>query len=419
MNKKLFPYLIYPLIIFISIAYSAWSFTHKPIDINILMPAPFADSTSTIVDQYNHENKGKVHINVTRGPLETEAVSDLAISSLLLGASPFDIILIDVTWLPKYAEAGWISSLDKYIDIEEWNSLISGAQDGNSYKGNIYRWPLVADMGLLYWRSDLMKEPPQTPNQLLEISRNLVQDNQVEYGYVWQGRQYEGLSCVFLEVLHAFGGEWLDDNNHVKLSSNESIEAAKWLRKLIKVGASPKAVTNFAETEALQVFESGQAAFMRNWPYAWSELQKDSSQVKGKVGLTLMVSEQGRPSASTLGSWGLSILQNSHNKKAAYQVIRYLTSQASQKKLFTDYGYTPTSEKLFDDVQLISKLSILPELKRALSVVQARPMTPLYAQISNVLQVELSSILTANKPAEDAMRLAKDKTKRIILSSGS
>ena len=107
---------------------------------------------------------------------------------------------MDVTWLPKYAEAGWLEPMNEWFSPDELSSLSPGARLGNTYKENIYRWPLTADMGLLYWRTDLMKEAPRTPDELIQISINLKEKGLVPYGYVWQGRQYEGLSCVFLEV---------------------------------------------------------------------------------------------------------------------------------------------------------------------------------------------------------------------------
>ena len=56
-------------------------------EVKILMPAPFADSTKELIDTFNNANNGHIKIKVTRGPLETESVSDLAISNLLLGKS--------------------------------------------------------------------------------------------------------------------------------------------------------------------------------------------------------------------------------------------------------------------------------------------------------------------------------------------
>ncbi len=202
------------------------------------------------------------------------------------------------------------------------------------------------------------------------------------------------------------------------LSSRESINAVKWLRKLITSGASPKSVTNFSENEALQVFESGDAALMRNWPYAWAELQKENSAVKGKVSITTMVSKEGHNSVSTLGSWGFSILKSSLNKKESFKAIKYLTSIKSQRELFLSSGYTPTHTILFRDKNLIKVSPILPQLENALKKSKPRPQTPLYAQISDVLQSQLSAILTGKQTVEEAMQMAQDKTQKIITSAG-
>ena len=114
------------------------------------MAAPFADSTSELVKIFNQKNRGRIHLEVIKGPLETEAISDLAISSLLLGNTPFDGLLMDVTWVPKYAKAGWLESLDNYFNEDDLNALAKGADEGNHYQGSLLRWPLNADIGLLY-----------------------------------------------------------------------------------------------------------------------------------------------------------------------------------------------------------------------------------------------------------------------------
>ena len=49
--------------------------------VSFLMAAPFADATQDLVKQFNQEHRGEIHLHVIKGPLETEAMSDLAISS--------------------------------------------------------------------------------------------------------------------------------------------------------------------------------------------------------------------------------------------------------------------------------------------------------------------------------------------------
>ncbi len=387
--------------------------------INILMPAPFADSTSKSIERFNNTHKGNIKIKVTKGPRETESVSDLAISNLLLGNSTYDIILMDVTWLPKYASAGWLMPLDSWFVRKDLKELAPGARLGNRFKNKLYRWPLVADMGLLYWRKDLMSSPPKTPYELIKLTEKLISQGKVKYGYVWQGRQYEGLSCVFLELIEGFGGKWLSKTNEVGLNNKEAKEVASWLRDLIERGITPASVTNFSEPEALQAFKSGEAALMRNWPYAYAELQKEDSNVKNKIGITTMISKKGGETTSTLGSWGFVVLKTSKHPDKAIKVIKFLTSETSQRDLFISYGYTPTKASLYKDKNLLETSPILPELARALEATKPRPETPFYAQLSDILQRELSSILTGQNNVEDAMNNAHSKTVKILRSSGA
>ena len=386
--------------------------------VTFLMAAPFADATRDLVKQFNQEHRGEINLQVVRGPLETEAMSDLAISSLLLGKAPFDGLLMDVTWLPKYAAAGWMEPLEDFFNEKDVDALAIGAREGNSYDGHLYRWPLTADMGLLYYRTDLMEQPPATPEELVLVSQSLQKDRKVDWGYVWQGRQYEGLSCVYLEMIDGFGGDWLQpNNNHIGLDLDPGVQAAAWLQELIDQGVSPNAVTNYAEPEALQSFKVGDAAFMRNWPYAWTELQKSDSAVKGNVGITTMVARPGH-STATLGSWGLTVLKGSAHVNSSIEAIRFLTNESSQKQLFLNHGYTPTQQSVFDDPQLLQDKPILAEFGQALKVVKARPETPLYAQISDVLTRQLSSILTRETTPKDGMNVATSHTNQILISAG-
>nr|WP_206339100.1 MULTISPECIES: ABC transporter substrate-binding protein [unclassified Synechococcus] len=389
-------------------------------EVSILMPSSFTDASAELVKTFNREHRGRIHLNLIRGPLNTESISDLAISSLLLGDAPFDALLMDVTWLPKYAAAGWLEPLDHWFDQADQEQLVEGARLGNDYDGHLYRWPLVADVGLLYWRTDLMKEPPKTPDELVSVAGQLVQTNAVANGFVWQGRQYEGLSCDFLEVLQGFGGEWMDTTtNTMQLDTPEATRAAAWLNDLINEGISPYAVTNYAESESLQAFKSGDAALMRNWPYAWAELQKDDSNVKGNVGISLMVAQPGERPGATLGSWGLSLMRQSPHQEAAVEAIRYLTNEASQRARFLNNGYSPTQANLFSDPEMLKSSPVLPELQLALNNAVVRPPTPLYAQLSDVVQRELNGLFTETGSADEAMATSQQRSQTLLRAAGA
>ena len=396
-----------------------WSGLQRPEEISILMPAPFADATVDQVKQFNADHSGRIVLNVIRGPRDTESISDLAISSLLLGTPPFDALLVDVTWLPKYVAADWLQPLDPWFTHDDVDALVAGARLGNSVSGDLYRWPFGADVGLLYWRKDLMPEPPRTASDLIQIASRLRADGKVKEGFVWQGRQYEGLSCNFVEFLSAFGGTWLDPvGGQPELDSKAARATVHWMQQLIREGTSPLAVSNYAEPETLQAFKAGDAALMRNWPYAWAELQSDSSAVKGRVGVTTMVAEPGASPAATLGSWGFSLLRGSQHQQATAEAIRALTSSQAQRDRFLQQGYTPTEASLFEDPELLEASPVLTQLKEALAIAVPRPITPLYAQMSDLLQRQLSGVLTEKRDPDQAMEQLQGATITLLRSAG-
>lgn len=418
MTRRLRGWLCLACLALLTIATLGWSAQARIEDVTVLMPAPFAESTAPLVQQFNQDHKGRIHLTVSSGPRDTEAMSDLAISSLILGDPPYDALLIDVTWLPKYAAAGWLEPLDHAFSSEDEATLVRGAREGNRYDDQLYRWPFNADVGLLYWRTDLMDSPPQTPAELLSISRQLIRENAVKTGFVWQGRQYEGLSCDALEIMRGFGGRWLASDGQPALTSAAVSRAVNWMEELIRSGASPRAVTNYAETESLQAFKAGDAALMRNWPYAWAELQQPDSAVRGRIGITTMVAEPGQTPVATLGSWGLSMLKGARHPQATLEAIRYLTNTDAQKQRFIAQGYTPTIDALYSDPELLAMAPHLPQLAAALDLAVPRPPTPLYAQISDVLQRQLSGVLTGDQSSDEGMTRAQRSTRTILQSAG-
>ncbi|MEY3750634.1 MAG: ABC transporter substrate-binding protein [Prochlorococcaceae cyanobacterium] len=379
------------------------------------MPAPFADATTDLVEAFNRSHP-QIALSVSRGPLDTEAMSDLAISSLLLGGSPYDLLLMDVTWTPKYAAAGWLEPLEPWLGQEALADLAPGAELGNAFDGHLWRFPLVADMGLLYWRTDLMDRAPRTPAELEQISRTLQARGDVPWGFVWEGKQYEGLSCVMVELLRGFGGHWLEDGE-LQLDSAEAVAATAWLEGLVNQGITPPSVANMAEPEALQAFESGDAALMRNWPYAWALLNRIDSPLRGKVGITTMVSEPGQPHAATQGSWGLALLADSPHKTAAVEVLRFLTSTEAQKQLNLRWGYTPTRLSVFHDPELLAANPVLHNLEEALEVSVLRPLTPVYAQLSDLLYRGVNTAISEAIEAPEAMAKLQTNSERLLQTS--
>jgi multiple sugar transport system substrate-binding protein len=118
-----------------------------------------------------------------------------------------DVLQLDVIWTAEFAGAGWILPLE--APATDISDFLPAAVAAAEWQGRLYAVPWFVDVGLLYWRTDLLAAPPRSLAELRDAARRL-QDARTRFGLVWQGARYEGLVTVFLEHLGAFGGGILD-----------------------------------------------------------------------------------------------------------------------------------------------------------------------------------------------------------------
>ena len=225
------------------------------------------------------------------------------------------------------------------------------------------------DVALLYYRKDLIKQRPETWNQLKDDALKIQQKqrilNKSFNGFVWQGAQYEGLVCSFLEFIASNGGSILQ-NDSVKINSKKNKAALQFMQDLInKFKISPQnTYTEMREEEVRREFQKGNALFERNWTYAWQLHNSDDSNVKGKVSMTILPHFNGHKSVSTLGGWHIGMSKYSDNKKEAWRFIKYVTSYEVQKEMVLTIGWNPGRKDVYDNEELNEKLPHLKTFRR-------------------------------------------------------
>src|SRR5688572_15065065 len=138
-----------------------------------------------------------------------------------------DVLQLDVIWTAEFAGAGWILALDRFApDVDDF---VPAAIAASRWRGGLYAVPWFVDLGLLYWRTDLLAAPPQSISELRDVARRLQQSGKTRFGLVWQGARYEGLITVFLEHLRAFGGGILDDQGGVIVDQPAAVRALTFM----------------------------------------------------------------------------------------------------------------------------------------------------------------------------------------------
>ena len=258
---------------------------------------------------------------------------------------------------------------------------------------------------MLYWRTDLLPRAPRTLDELVADAREASgRPGGPSYGIVWQGARYEGLVTVFLEYLGAFGGRILDDTGRVVVDSPEGIRALTFLRDEVG-GIAPVDVLTWHEEESRFAFQNGRAVFLRNWPYAWPLMNDTAaSRVAGRFAVAAMPAAPGGEPTATLGGAVLAVNARSDVPEAARQLVAFLTDPARMLERARVTGQFPARPALFEDPRLREALAIPAD--QAGDVVRharARPATPVYAQLSELLQVSLHRALSGQQPPAEAL----------------
>jgi multiple sugar transport system substrate-binding protein len=342
-----------------------------------------------------------IRVQLVEGPPATNTREDMYAASFLSGKAGYDVVYADVIWIPKFAAAGWLLDLTNRLAGTDAEDFLPEDLRAGFYRNRLYRIPAFTDVGVLYYRKDLASRPPETFEELERLAN--ASQTADRWGFLWQGKQYEGLVTVYLEVLWGFGGDWIDPaTREVLLDRPEAVRALEFLRGAIgKI--SPAAVTTYIEEDTRTLFQSGRAIFLRNWPYVWTLMAESPLRAEDRVGIAPVVHSRGYASAGTLGGWGFAISQQTRNPEAAWQLVQFLTRPEQLRKVQLRQGRIPARKSL-----------VPSEFAEILNSARMRPAIPEYAEASDILQRWLSAALTGRVDPELALENAARETRSLL-----
>jgi multiple sugar transport system substrate-binding protein len=326
------------------------------------------------------------------------------------GSPPFDVMMLDVIWVPEFARAGWILDLTPSVSAAERDAHFPSAIEPARQDGRLWALPWFMNVGLLYYRSDLLARygfaPPRTYDALIEQVRHIRAregDPRLD-GYLWQGKQYEGGMVNVLEALWANGARLLDDAGRPFPDRERARESLAFLRGLIENGISPAWVTAADEELTRRPFGDGRAIFLRSWPYALDLFELPDSRVRGKVGVTALPRlAHGPVGAASTGGAHLAVSAGTRHPALAVELVRFLTSEAAQRAMTEGAALRPSRPALYHDAALVARDPSLPALLELTERGHPRPITPYYLMLSTTLQPEFSAVLVGRKSPDRAI----------------
>ncbi len=370
-----------------------------------------------LIARFERENPG-IGVSDETLPASSDEQHQVYVINLEAGSTDFDVMGLDVIWVPEFARAGWLRNMDRLLPQKERDDFFPGPMEAVTYQAKVWAIPWYIDAGVLYYRKDLLDrygfKPPDTWEELVFESRYVSVREKGLYGFVWQGKQYEGLVCNVLEFFRGNRGDVLRDGS-VVIDSAANRFALGFMRDLImKYRVTPTLVTTADEESTRHIFGNGRALFMRNWPYAWNIFAAENSPVRGKVGVAPLPAFPGGRSSPTLGGWQLGINRRTRHPEAAERFVRFMTSQSSQKYLALTIGYKPARKSLYRDRRLLAEQPFIAGLYGILMHARPRPVTPYYMMMTQVMQPEFSAALTGVSNPAEALGSAARQTGHIM-----
>lgn len=381
------------------------------------VPAP--EVLSRLVEAFERQHPGVTVIEEVL-PTSTDQQHQFYVTALEGRSATFDVFALDVIWIQEFARAGWLLDLTPSFGADGLADFLPGPVEAATRNERIFAIPWFANAGILYYRKDLLSKygfaPPRTFQELSRQAAIILEGEQDPdlKGFVWQGKQYEGLICVALEFIHGNGGAAIEDRRSA-LRDKNAVDALRFMRDLIAVSrVSPPLVTSADEEATRHVFGAGRAIFMRNWPYALALYEQEGSKVRGKVGVAMLPAFEGSHGAPTLGGWLLGVNRFSAHPDLAGKFAEFLTGQSAQKVLAMKLGFPPARHALYQDAELKKANPAIPPLYEAMRRARPRPVTPFYLMISQLLQPELSAAIMGIKSPERAMEDASRHIEQIL-----
>ena len=334
---------------------------------------------------------------------------------LAAGIKDIDLYQTDVIWAPQLA--------DQFVDLsgvasELMESHFPSIVESQTVGDKLVALPLYTDAPALYYRSDLLEKHgvsvPETWEELTKTAQMIQDAERAEgnadlWGFVWQGNAYEGLTCNALEWVKSFGGGQIVEPNGDISINNKNAVAALDLVSTWPGAISPEGVLAYKEEEARGVWQTGNAVFMRNWPYAYGLGNSDDSAVKGKFGIaTLPTGGDHEVSAATLGGWNIAVSKYSEKQDVATSFAMYLAGPEAQKIRALLGSRLPTIVSLYEDAEIAETAPIIPQWKDVFLQAVPRPSAPTqgaYNAVSSKFWYAVHNTLSGDGTAADNLEL--------------
>ncbi len=351
-----------------------------------VFPEP-SGSFATAAKNCSAASGGKYQIAISLLSTASDQQRVSLVRRLAAKDSSIDILAMDVDWTAEFATANWIRPWPAAVAAQETKGDLPGPIATATWQGKLYAGPINSNTELLWYRKDLVPNPPKTWDQMIDDAIALAKQGKPHY-IEEQGAQYEGLTVWFNSLVDSAGGQIVTSKNKVVVDQTTKTAASIMHRLATSPAADPSLNTDM-EDQGRVAFEKGTAAFEINYPFVWPAAA--AAGIQNKMGYALFPTvTPGTAPRVSIGGYNLGVSTYSKHPQLAFAAIKCLTQPANQVRDAIKGGLAPVSSSVYDEPSIAKSYPFHALLKQQIEHYGIRPQTPAYADVTLAIQKTLS-----------------------------
>src|SRR5215813_6022923 len=322
-----------------------------PVTLNYYLYPDTSGATQQAIDNCDKASGGKYTISYQQLPQAADGQRQQLVRRLAAHDDTIDIMGLDVTWEAEFATAGWIEPWTGTNKAQAVNGTLVPALNTAMWKGQLYAVPANTNTQLLWYRSDLVPNPPTTWAEMIQDAENLAKQGKPHYIEI-QGAQYEG-ATVWFNTMNASAGGTVLNPDATKVTLGEP-------------AADPSLPVQH-ENENRLAMEAGTAAFQLNYPFVYPAMKADNPKLFKSFKWALYPEViPGQPAKVTIGGIDLAVSSYSQHKALAFQAALCLRDKQNQLIGATVGGVPPTIASLYRDPKMFADYPFHADILNAL-----------------------------------------------------
>lgn len=407
--------------LFISYLISSW--IHNPLSdkvVTLYYADNITEAHQEIIDRFNQEHRDKIKvvaINLPFSKFSTNERKELLARTLRSQSDKLDIFAADVIWIPRFAK--WVEPLDKYFNPTEKERYSPNVLSFCKVDSKLVAIPLYTDLMHIYYRRDLISKMADGKEiekklangiswkELIAISKKYPVNN--SYSFIFPGKNFEGLMCLYLANLYSLNGRFVMDNKLFP-EPDKAVQAGNILVDLVKkYRVSPPVVCRLDEYSGYQYAAQQNSLFFVGWPGLVEQREKELHEMNlsDKYAMAPLPRFSDGREIAIFGGWNLMVSKNSKHKKEAVEFIRFTSQLENQKILHLRGGFLPINKKVYEDSSFVASNKNLSFYLLLSKQGKSRPTLIHYTQISDIFTNYLHLAIKGEISVSEALKRTK------------